>query len=113
MSVMRDIELIDNWIDDGAPEVFRHNPTLALYGRVAKVSEECGEVMQALIGATGQNPRKGVSHSMDDVTDELADVILTSLCAIQHLTQNSDKTMQIVKARISAVITRAGIQSPL
>lgn len=39
----------------------------ALLLRVLKLSEEVGEVAQAVIGTTGQNPRKGTTHSWDDV----------------------------------------------
>jgi hypothetical protein len=35
--------------------------------RIMKLTEEAGEVGQAVIGAMGQNPRKGVSHTWDDV----------------------------------------------
>ena len=31
--------------------------------RMLKLSEEVGEVAEAVIGATGQNPRKGVTHT--------------------------------------------------
>lgn len=53
-----------------------------LYARTAKLVEECGEVMQAVIGVTGDNPRKGFTHTYDDVNSELADVIITALCAM-------------------------------
>jgi len=59
------------------------------WGRVCKVSEESGEVVAALIGVTGQNPRKGVTHTWDDVEEELYDVALTALAAIEHLRGNN------------------------
>ena len=111
MSIGTDIAAIDMWIDSNTPPAFKANPILALYGRVAKVGEESGEVMQALIGATGQNPRKGFSHTIDDVTSELADVVLTALCAIQHITKNDTETMRIVENKISAVIQRVDIKA--
>jgi NTP pyrophosphatase (non-canonical NTP hydrolase) len=50
--------------------------------RLMKLSEEVGEVAQAVIGVTGQNPRKGVTHTWDDVQAELCDVILTAMVAL-------------------------------
>ncbi|GAA2930935.1 MazG-like family protein [Kitasatospora cinereorecta] len=38
-------------------------PEQDLLLRMLKLSEEVGEVAQAVIGVTGQNPRKGVTHS--------------------------------------------------
>jgi hypothetical protein len=35
--------------------------------RIMKLTEETGEVMQAIIGAMGQNPRKGVTHTRDEM----------------------------------------------
>lgn len=54
--------------------------------RVLKLSEEVGEVAEAVIGATGQNPRKGTSHTWQDVEAELCDVIITAMVALRTLT---------------------------
>lgn len=54
--------------------------------RVLKLSEEVGEVAEAVIGTTGQNPRKGVTHTWDDVQSELCDVAITALVALRTLT---------------------------
>jgi NTP pyrophosphatase (non-canonical NTP hydrolase) len=53
--------------------------------QILKISEEAGEVAEAVIGATGQNPRKGFSHSWGDVERELCDVIITSMVALTRL----------------------------
>ncbi|MEV4410680.1 MazG-like family protein [Catellatospora sp. NPDC049609] len=53
--------------------------------RILKVTEEAGEAARAWIGVQGQNPRKGVTHSSREVADELADVVLSALVAIQSL----------------------------
>ncbi|MFF0293801.1 MazG-like family protein [Kitasatospora sp. NPDC004614] len=50
---------------------------------VAKLSEEVGEVAQAVIGVLGQNPRKGITHTWDDVDAELCDVIMTAMVALR------------------------------
>ncbi|MEU6986295.1 MazG-like family protein [Streptomyces sp. NPDC046324] len=57
--------------------------------RVLKLSEEVGEVAQAVIGATGQNPRKGTSHTWQDVESELCDVIITAMVALRTLTPDA------------------------
>jgi NTP pyrophosphatase (non-canonical NTP hydrolase) len=53
--------------------------------RIAKIAEEAGEAVQAWIGVVGQNPRKGVTHTVDDVVGELADVAFTAMVAIASL----------------------------
>lgn len=55
---------------------------LELTCRILKLTEEVGEAAAAWIGATGQNPRKGVTHTYSDVAQELADVAFTALVAI-------------------------------
>ncbi|MER6469570.1 MazG-like family protein [Streptomyces collinus] len=57
--------------------------------RILKLSEEVGEVAEAVIGATGQNPRKGVTHTWDDVQSELCDVAITALVALRTLTPDA------------------------
>ena len=47
--------------------------------RALKVQEEAGELAQAVIGVLGQNPRKGVTHTWDDVIHEAFDVALSAL----------------------------------
>jgi hypothetical protein len=47
--------------------------------RALKVPEEAGEMAQAVIGVLGQNPRKGVTHSWDDVVAEAIDTALSAL----------------------------------
>ncbi|MFE5794943.1 MazG-like family protein [Streptomyces sp. NPDC056503] len=57
--------------------------------RVLKLSEEVGEAAQAVIGATGQNPRKGTSHTWGDVEAELCDVVITAMVALRTLTPDA------------------------
>ncbi|MEU6821362.1 MazG-like family protein [Streptomyces atriruber] len=67
----------------------RQPPREALLLRMLKLSEEVGEVAQAVIGATGQNPRKGTTHGWDDVQSELCDVIVTAMVALRTLTPDA------------------------
>jgi hypothetical protein len=77
--------------------------------RVLKLVEESGEAAAAYIGMAGQNPRKGVTHSLDDLLSELADVALTALCAIQHFTRDEQTTRAILAAKTHRIITRSDI----
>lgn len=60
------------------------DPEAHLLRRCIKITEESGEVIEALFGALGENPRKGKTHTMEDVRRELLDVALAALAAIAH-----------------------------
>jgi NTP pyrophosphatase (non-canonical NTP hydrolase) len=66
-----------------------------------KLSEEVGEVAEAVIGATGQNPRKGTSHTWDDVQSELCDVIITAAVALRTLTPDAREVFTAHLARVT------------
>lgn len=70
--------------------------------RLLKISEEAGEVAQAWIGYTGQNPRKGVTHSAGDVADELCDVIVTAMVALGCVTDHPARHFAGKLAEIAA-----------
>lgn len=99
---------LSRWIDEASANAQRDREA-ALWGRVAKVGEEHGEVIAALIGATGQNPRKGVTHAMDDVVEELLDTALTALCAVEHMTENRGFAMEMLARKVDRVHARAGL----
>ncbi|MEW2632467.1 MazG-like family protein [Streptomyces sp. NPDC048389] len=69
-----------------------HPPEQEVLLRVLKLSEEVGEVAQAVIGAKGQNPRKGTTHSWQDVESELCDVVITAMVALRTLTPDAAET---------------------
>jgi len=68
--------------------------------RILKLSEEVGEVSEAVIGVTGQNPRKGVTHTWDDVRAELCDVVITALIALRTLTPDAQEVFTRHLARV-------------
>ncbi|MFJ9180503.1 MazG-like family protein [Streptomyces sp. NPDC102360] len=76
-------------------------PHEALLLRILKLAEEVGEVSEAVIGAVGQNPRKGVSHSWADVESELCDVVVTALVALGTLTPNPRDTLHAHVAQVA------------
>ncbi|WP_166027922.1 MazG-like family protein [Streptomyces chilikensis] len=54
--------------------------------QVLKLAEETGEAAQAVIGARGTNPRKKhIPADWSDVHAEVADVVVTSLVALQRM----------------------------
>ncbi|MFD8049546.1 hypothetical protein [Streptomyces sp. Tu102] len=53
--------------------------------QLLKIQEEAGEVAEAAIGAMGQNPRKGHSHTWTDVEAEICDVIVTGMVALARM----------------------------
>jgi NTP pyrophosphatase (non-canonical NTP hydrolase) len=59
--------------------------------RVMKLSEEVGETTQAIAGVLGTNPRKGVTHTWQDVEAELCDVILTAMVALTTVNPDARK----------------------
>ncbi|WP_326599385.1 MazG-like family protein [Streptomyces sp. NBC_01803] len=81
------VEQLVKWLDAESPDP----PATTRLMRVLKLSEEVGEVAEAVIGATGHNPRKGDSHTWEDVQRELCDVILTGMVALNTLTPDARK----------------------
>jgi len=74
--------------------------------QILKIGEEFGEVVEAWIGVRGQNPRKGVTHTLDDVATELCDTVVTAMVALQRLGYDADATLA---ARLSFLMDRVGI----
>ena len=97
---------LSQWIDAG--NAFRDAEAVT-WGRLAKLTEESGEVIAAFIGATGQNPRKGITHSIADVGAELLDVAVTALGAYEHLTYHQGLALPALEQKILAVAERAGL----
>lgn len=87
------VEWLDAWLDDNVSEPYKQHSLAQDFARVAKVSEEAGEAIDAFIGWTGQNPRKGNYATREDLLNELADVALTGIYAIQHFTKGSNETL--------------------
>ena len=101
------IASLSRWIDDGNQE---RDPEAATWARLAKITEEAGEVVAAHIGATGQNPRKGVTHSMADVEAELLDVAITALAALEHLRGHDERSLDLLGDKLEATLRRARLR---
>lgn len=102
----RKILLLSRWIDgDDFSEAQQ-------WHRVGKCAEEAGEALQALLGVTGRNPRKGVSHTPYDLEKELCDVAVSALGAMTHLHGNDPDYDPMVRLNdaLDALLERAGVQ---
>ena len=93
------IAALDEWLDANVDALYKEQPLGQDWARIAKIGEEYGEAVQAFIGCTGQNPRKGYTHTTADVTDELVDTLITCVLAIQHFTKDAARTVKIIDAR--------------
>jgi hypothetical protein len=94
------IPVVDQALDDLAPEVFRRDDDASrianMYRRFAAGPvSEAAEAIDALNGMTGGNPRKGVTHSRADLLGEAADTAFSSLLAIQSQTKDIAATWVI------------------
>ncbi|KUL53478.1 MazG-like family protein [Streptomyces sp. NRRL S-1521] len=99
------VDRLHDWLESHN----RRAPREALLLRMLKLSEEVGEVSEAVIGAMGQNPRKGASHTWDDVRAELCDVIVTAMVALRTLTPDAEA---VLAAHLRRVADRSEIPVP-
>ena len=101
--VVRDV---DEWLDEDVPDNYKNQGLAQDWARISKVIEELGEAVSAMIGATGQNPRKGRTHDQDDMLYELADVVMTGILAIQHFTKDTHDTREILMRKQNYIYRR-------
>ncbi|MER6998271.1 MazG-like family protein [Streptomyces sp. NPDC000410] len=85
------VDRLHAWLETASADRAPEQKTLL---RVLKLSEEVGEVAQAIIGATGQNPRKGTTHTWQDVESELCDVIVTAMVALRTLNPDAPEVFE-------------------
>ncbi|MFI9026274.1 MazG-like family protein [Streptomyces sp. NPDC053560] len=79
------------WLDSEASLPPGTDPRIM---RVLKIGEEFGEVVEAVHGALGANPRKGQSENgWDDVREELCDTAVTTLLALATVTAEPGKAL--------------------
>lgn len=86
------ISRIRQWLDEETEQAGEGDRRLL---RVLKIGEEYGEVAEALHGALAANPRKGSSHTWDDVRKELCDVAVTTFVALATLTEEPEKLFEV------------------
>lgn len=105
--IARKISEFSAYIDASYPKDM--DPELVLRRRTGKVGVEAGELLDAIEGYTGENPRKGHYATVDDVIKELLDVCGAALGAVEHLTGNAGKSIPLLEERISTVHARVGL----
>lgn len=98
---------LSRWVDGGNAH---RDPEAATWARLAKITEEAGEVIAAQIGATGQNPRKGITHTPQDVQEELLDVAITALAALEHLRGHDERSLELLADKLERTLQRAGLR---
>lgn len=96
---------ISRWIDN-SPANLQRTPDEAMLLRAIKAFEEAGEMASNIIGMTGQNPRKGVTSTAEEVIDEAVDTALTFLAFVEHMTGNVGASLPILLAKIEKVHER-------
>jgi NTP pyrophosphatase (non-canonical NTP hydrolase) len=89
------------WLDEKNAGIA---PDMSRLLRVLRLSEEVGEVAEAAMGATAANPRKGASHTWQDVEHELCDVILSAMVALRTLNPDAAK---VFDERLAVVTGRS------
>lgn len=91
---------VNDWLDGDVPEWYTdaaESGELAQHwARIAKIQEEAGEVIEAFMGLTGNNPRKGKTDNYEEFLGEIADVAATGVLAIQHFTNDWNETERIL-----------------
>ncbi len=104
--VTQTIRRADQWLDRDVGEQYQDAWLGQDWARACKIIEEAGEAVAALIGYTGQNPRKGTTHSIADVLEELADCAWSAIFAIQHFTKNTPLTEMYLGMSLDKVARR-------
>ncbi|WP_149182062.1 MazG-like family protein [Streptomyces sp. TRM49041] len=92
------VEDLHVWLDRHADRTTERATLL----QILKLSEEVGEVAEAVIGVYGQNPRKGTTHTWEDVQAELCDVIITAMVALRTLTPDAGQVFTEHLTRVRA-----------
>jgi NTP pyrophosphatase (non-canonical NTP hydrolase) len=98
-------ERIARQLDQRGNPQLRGLPDLLL--RALKLQEEAGELAGAVTGVLGHNPRKGHTHTWDDVLAEAVDVALTALAFAEsvrpgHLREHLPQRLTDLEQRAAA-----------
>ncbi|GAA2517406.1 MazG-like family protein [Streptomyces gobitricini] len=97
------VHKLRDWLDEEATPAAAGDVKLL---RVLKIGEEFGEVAEALHGVLGANPRKGNSHTWQDVEKELGDVIVTAMVALATITPDAEN---VLDARLLGLLERLNL----
>ncbi|GLW55443.1 hypothetical protein Kpho01_34540 [Kitasatospora phosalacinea] len=84
-------------------------PEQAVTLQALKVSEEAGELAEAVIGVLAANPRKGASHTWEDVYGEACDIAVTALIL---LARRSEDPRRRLEAHLQHLVQRSLTPEP-
>lgn len=96
------------WISRTVTASYRDgmDPELTMRRRVGKVFVEAGELADAIEGYTGENPRKGVYATREDVVKELIDCASAALCAVEYMTGDRGEALGMLARQVAGNATR-------
>ncbi|WP_328749331.1 MULTISPECIES: hypothetical protein [unclassified Streptomyces] len=80
-----------------------------------KIGQDFGAACQALIGVRAYNPRKGASHTLEDLVACLCDVIRSSMIALDDVEPEPERTLAANLERVhdrSLGVTRLPTEAP-
>jgi len=101
--IQANLVVLSDWIDGSYPvEIL--GTELHVRRRVDKLTEEVGEVVRALGGVFGENPRKGVTHTVDDLLGELLDVAIAALGAHVSISGGGGSTSAALLAKLVRIV---------
>ncbi len=104
---------VDRHLDENVGQRYKNQSLAQDWARVAKVCEEAGEVIQAYINYTGQNPRKGECGTLREVLLTLGDTALSAIFGIQHFTQNAETTAEVLEEQLQKAVGRIKASHPV
>ncbi len=82
--------------------VIFHRGSSLVQDLLLNITEELGEAAKAFSIYTGTNPRKPQAGTVHDVTDELADVVCSSLVAIALLGVDPQEALRRQVAKVKS-----------
>ena len=74
---------------DDIKRLHDHHSDAAIETRLLKLTEEVGEVAEAVIGLPAPNTRKGGCRTQDDLFAELCDVIIPASAELSGTTEGA------------------------
>lgn len=106
--VLSMITNLDNYLDREVAKRYQEQTLAQDWARIGKIIEELGEAINEMILWTGQNPRKGEHPAAyDKMIEELGDVVITAVLAIQHFTKSAFETRDLLEWKLRAIYCRA------
>lgn len=84
-------------------------PTVVTDLRAVCLGTACGRVAKAVRGERGQNPRRGRTHTVEDVAGQLAGVVAAAVEVLATLGVDPERTISECIARVNARLDGLGV----